>query len=213
MLRVLFSIEHALQDAGVTRAGDRRVVSKRVLYVDLDNDGVTRHLHYAPDLDYRPLADDEPTMDAFLERPECAWIGRDAYRTLDTTNRLLTAVSAPQTADVEKLKMELLRGRYDEQARGEAAARFSPSTVSPLTVESKPCRRWKNCIIALEENEPAAQHLRRIVYSATEQKLRLRVVAISASERKPDGTDSEDFCDFTAKIARVGLEDVEIRTC
>ena len=29
--RVLFSIEHALQDAGVTRAGDRRVVSKRVL--------------------------------------------------------------------------------------------------------------------------------------------------------------------------------------
>ena len=31
--RVLFSIEHALQDAGVTRAGNRRVVSKRVLYV------------------------------------------------------------------------------------------------------------------------------------------------------------------------------------
>ena len=33
--RVLFSIEHALH-AGVTRAGDRRVVSKRVLYVELD---------------------------------------------------------------------------------------------------------------------------------------------------------------------------------
>ena len=75
--RVLFSIEHALQDAGVTRAGDRRVVSKRVLYVELDNDGVTRHLHYAPYLDYRPLADDEPAVDAFLERPECAWIDRD----------------------------------------------------------------------------------------------------------------------------------------
>ena len=57
--RVLFSIEHALQDAGVTRAGGRRVVSKRVLYVELDNDGVTRHLHYAPYLDYRPLADGE----------------------------------------------------------------------------------------------------------------------------------------------------------
>ena len=57
--RVLFSIEHALQDAGVTRAGGRRVVSKRVLYVELDNDGVTRHLHSAPYLDYRPLADGE----------------------------------------------------------------------------------------------------------------------------------------------------------
>ena len=45
--------------------------------------------------------------------------GDDAYRALDTAHRLLTAVSAPQAADVEKLKMELLRARFDEQARGE----------------------------------------------------------------------------------------------
>ena len=45
--------------------------------------------------------------------------GDDAYRALDTANRLLTAVSAPQAADVEKFKMELLRARFDEQARGE----------------------------------------------------------------------------------------------
>ena len=75
--RVLFSVEHVLQDANVTRTGDRRVISKRVLYVELDADGVTRHLHYAPYLDYRPLADDEPAVDAILDRSECAWIGRD----------------------------------------------------------------------------------------------------------------------------------------
>ena len=75
--RVLFSIEHALQDGSVTRTGDRRVISKRVLYVELDADGVTRHLHYAPYLDYRPLADEEPAVGAIFERPECAWIGRD----------------------------------------------------------------------------------------------------------------------------------------
>ena len=45
--------------------------------------------------------------------------GDDAYRALDTANRLLTAVSAPQAAQVEKLKMELLRVRFDEQARVE----------------------------------------------------------------------------------------------
>ena len=45
--------------------------------------------------------------------------GDDAYRALDTANRLLAAVSATQAADVEKLKMELLRVRFDEQARGE----------------------------------------------------------------------------------------------
>ena len=43
----------------------------------------------------------------------------DAYRALDTLSRLLTAVSAAEAADVEKLKAELLRVRFDEQARGE----------------------------------------------------------------------------------------------
>ena len=43
----------------------------------------------------------------------------DAYRVLDTGSRLLTAVSANEASDVEKLKMELLRVRFDEQARGE----------------------------------------------------------------------------------------------
>ena len=75
--RVIFSIEHALQDGSVTRAGERRVISKRVLYVELDADGVTRHLHYAPYLDYRPLVDGEPAVDTILGREECAWIGRD----------------------------------------------------------------------------------------------------------------------------------------
>ena len=33
--RVLFCMEHAIQDAGLTRAGERRVISKRMLYVGL----------------------------------------------------------------------------------------------------------------------------------------------------------------------------------
>ena len=106
--RVLFSIEHALQDAGITRAGDRRVVSKRVLYVELDSDGVTHHLHYAPYLDYRPLAVDEPAVDAFLERPECAWIGRgleqaaQAYAVADVVPEHLTEVRTARLALIDK---------------------------------------------------------------------------------------------------------------
>ena len=75
--RVLFSIEHAIQDGSVTRTGERRVISKRVLYVELGADGEPRHLHYAPYLDYRPLAEGEPTVGAILERTECAWLDRD----------------------------------------------------------------------------------------------------------------------------------------
>ena len=48
-----------------------------MLYVELDADGTARHVHYAPYLDYRPLADGEPTVDAILARPECAWITRE----------------------------------------------------------------------------------------------------------------------------------------
>lgn len=75
--RVLFYLEHSIQDASITRTGDRRVVSKRMLYVELDAEGVARHVHYAPYLDYRPLRDGEPGVDAILARPECGWINRD----------------------------------------------------------------------------------------------------------------------------------------
>ena len=75
--RVLFYLEHAIQDASVTRSGDRRVISKRMLYVELDEGGVTRHVHYAPYLDYRPLTDSDPDIESILDRPECAWLGRD----------------------------------------------------------------------------------------------------------------------------------------
>src|SRR5215216_1955700 len=43
----------------------------------------------------------------------------DAYRALDSSGRLLAAVSAPQADEIEKMKMELLRLRFDEQVRGE----------------------------------------------------------------------------------------------
>ncbi|NJL27872.1 MAG: ATP-binding protein [Thermoanaerobaculia bacterium] len=43
----------------------------------------------------------------------------DAYRALDSAVRLLTAISAPQADDVDKMKLELLRLRFDEQMRGE----------------------------------------------------------------------------------------------
>ena len=75
--RVMFYLEHAIQDASLTRSGERRVVSRRMLYVELDAEGETRHVNYAPYLDYRPLAKGEPSVEAILDRPECAWITRE----------------------------------------------------------------------------------------------------------------------------------------
>ena len=75
--RMLFSAEHAIQDASLLPSGERRTISKRMLYVELDAAGKARHMQYAPYLDYRPLREDEPAVAAFLARPECAWITRE----------------------------------------------------------------------------------------------------------------------------------------
>jgi predicted AAA+ superfamily ATPase len=50
---------------------------------------------------------------------QATFSGDDAYRALDSAGRLLTAVSAPQADEIEKMKTELLRIRFDEQARNE----------------------------------------------------------------------------------------------
>ena len=75
--RVLFYLEHAIQEATPTRTGERRVVSKQMLYVEIDANGMARHMCYAPYLDYRPLAKGEPTVEMLLARPECAWISHE----------------------------------------------------------------------------------------------------------------------------------------
>lgn len=75
--RVLFYLEHALQDASLIRSGERRTISRRMLYVELDAAGQARHLHYAPYLDYDPLGTEDPSVPELLVRPECAWITRE----------------------------------------------------------------------------------------------------------------------------------------
>lgn len=106
--RVLFYLEHAIQDASLTRSGDRRIVSRRMLYVELDADGVTRHVHYAPYLDYRPLADDDPELASILDRPECAWIGRELekkaqrYAVASVVPEHLTEIRTPRLALIGK---------------------------------------------------------------------------------------------------------------
>ncbi len=72
----------------------------------------------------------------------------DAYRVLDSTDRLLTAVSAPQTVELEKFKMELLRVRFDEQARGERRKQTSLAIESATVAGLKP---WREVVTPHED--------------------------------------------------------------
>lgn len=60
--RVLLYLEHAIQDARTDRAGNRRVVSRQLQFVEIDSTGQGRSAGYAPYLDYRPITDDERRM-------------------------------------------------------------------------------------------------------------------------------------------------------
>jgi len=75
--RIVFYMEHAIQDASTLPSGERRTVSKRMLYVEIDRSGGVRPLNYAPYLDLRPLAPGEPSPKEILDRPECAWISTE----------------------------------------------------------------------------------------------------------------------------------------
>jgi len=103
---VLFYLKHAIQDASRTRTGERRVISKRMLYVELDSTGNSRHLHYAPYLDYRPLKDDEPDVKELLERPEFAWINREMEQNVQ--EHAISYVVPEHLSEVRTRKMELI---------------------------------------------------------------------------------------------------------
>ena len=64
----------------------------------------------------------------------------DAYRALDSVSRLLSAVSAPQVEEIEKMKMELLRVRFDEQLRSEKRKSAGAAIESQATGNLKPWR-------------------------------------------------------------------------
>jgi len=64
----------------------------------------------------------------------------DAYRALDSAARLLTAVSAPEASEVEKMKMELLRVRFDEQVRTEKRKAAGTTIETQVQTGLKPWR-------------------------------------------------------------------------
>ena len=105
---VLLYLEHAVADARRTRKGTGRTISKRMIYVDFGPEGARSHVRYAPYLDFRPLAPDEPAPAEVLSRPECGWIGGDleskaeAYATAEVVPQHLAEVREARTAAIDK---------------------------------------------------------------------------------------------------------------
>ena len=137
--RVIFYAEHAVQDASLLPSGERRTVSKRMLYVELDATGNARHMQYAPYLDFRPLRDDEPTIDALLARPECTWITREIEQ--QAMQHAVTNVAPEHVTEVRDRRIE-----WVTKTRAAVRAR--------LTQEIS---HWDNRAVRLAEQEAAGR--------------------------------------------------------
>lgn len=106
--RVLFYLEHSIQDAGVNLAGLPRVLSKRLMFIEIDADGRTRTFQYAPYLDYRALEPDrgEPTLEVLLNQPECSWISAQLEKSV--VNHAVQYVVPQHLKEVSDRKVTLL---------------------------------------------------------------------------------------------------------
>ena len=61
-LRVLFYLEHTIQDGSLDTTGKRREVSRQLQFIERDEQGNISTAGYAPFLDYRPLTPEESTL-------------------------------------------------------------------------------------------------------------------------------------------------------
>jgi hypothetical protein len=75
-VRALFYLEHTIQDGRTDKAGNRRVASRQLQFVETDSMGSTRNAGYAPYLDYRPVTPDEHTRLAATFESQ-AWLKSD----------------------------------------------------------------------------------------------------------------------------------------
>ncbi|MBI3462766.1 MAG: ATP-binding protein, partial [Planctomycetes bacterium] len=94
----------------------------------------------------RTLGQAERTLVSELRDARNKWAhqhnftGNDAHRTLDSIGRLLSAVSAPQAAEVEQMRMDLLRVQFDEQRRTEMRKKAFQATEGKPQGGLKPWR-------------------------------------------------------------------------
>lgn len=104
-VRVLFYLEHSIQDARLDRSGQRRVVSRQMQFVEIDESGRTRTAGYAPYLDYSPITDEERSLVAPVL--EAVWLKRNLEEV--ALQHAITELVPRHFDEIKRRKHELLR--------------------------------------------------------------------------------------------------------
>ena len=103
--RLLFYLQHSIQDGTITSGGGRRVVSQRLHFVEIGADGTATGAGYAPYLDYRPASDGE-------EAAVLAWAAGQPWLRHDVEQKALayavTRLIPEHLADVRSRREALI---------------------------------------------------------------------------------------------------------
>jgi SNF2 family DNA or RNA helicase len=159
--RALVYLEHAIQDGCTGRDGQRRVVSRRFEFIEMERGGEARLAGYAPYLDYRPaepqelelvrplLADawlasglEAKGMDYAIEHAVPAHLEEVRARTLDRLARVEGAVRERLTAEINY---------YDHRA----------AQLKERELAGKGAKHGLNSGIARQRAEELAERLKR----------------------------------------------------
>lgn len=103
-IHALVTLEHSIQDARTHPTNTRRVVSRRMQYVETDPEGNARNAGYAPYLNYRPLTDEEKdVVEAVLEE---SWLQKDLEA--QATRYAISTLVPQHLQEVRQRKEELI---------------------------------------------------------------------------------------------------------
>jgi predicted AAA+ superfamily ATPase len=147
-------LKNAYKDKAASQAlryvGDDKLLAKKVV-TDWDAAALLRLMWEAwNDVFRNTLGQADRTLVSELRDVRNKWAHQqpfssdDSDRALDSAERLLTAVSAPQADEVRKMKIELRRTVFDEQMRNEKRRSAGTAIESQVTGTLKPWREVVN---------------------------------------------------------------------
>jgi len=144
-VRILVYLEHAIRDARQDTAGNLRLVSMQMLYVEIDAQGKPHSAGYAPYLDYRPLQESETPLisqiimegSSILQRGieeqaqtyAISYLGRQHYqevqqRRVERITKTINAVQLRLTTEINFWEDKAEKSKLQEQA-GKVNARLN----------------------------------------------------------------------------------------
>ena len=170
-MRLLFYIEHAIQDGTALPDGSRRVISRNIHFVEMDEHGTAANAGYAPYLDYRPATPKE--LDAVLAHAhKQPWLTRGVEDAAigyalghlipkhlkDVRERREIMIDKTEKAVRERLTAEI---RYWDYRAGELKQQEQAGKISNNLNSQKAARRAEELAARLKQrtDELAAERL------------------------------------------------------